>query len=303
MAVLSTVLVIAALVGCVRAIDGRRRLAGRRRLSLFACAAAALVMAVSTPAVSNMALGQVSFGIAALVVLDVLVLPRRWRGTLVGLAGAVKLTPMILVPYYLVTRQWRAAVNASVTFGVATVIGAALRWSDSIRYWLHPDVVRSTLGTLRRTDNWSIYGVLARTGLGGSVLTVAWVVLSALVVGLALWRARRHFRSGQLLEATLVMGLIAGLVTVATWPHHVLFLMLACVLMAVQRPLVGFPVLVGFTLACYVIPDSIGDWAVLLMAVLVVVGIRDFRRSSGHPTTDAPAVAEPPADPVAAAAQ
>ena len=303
MAVLSTLLVIAALIGCIRVIDGRRRLAGRRRLSLLACAIAALVLAVSTPAVSNMALGQVSFAIAALVLLDVLVLPQRWRGTLVGLAGAIKLTPMILVPYYLVTRQWRAALTASITFGAATVIGAAFRWSDSIRYWLHPDVVRSTLGTLGRTDNWSIYGVLARIHLGGVALTGAWLVLSAVVVGIALWRARRHFRAGQLVEATLVMGLAAALVTVATWPHHVLFLMVACLLVAIQRPVVGFLVLVGFTLACYVIPDTIGNWAVLLMAVLVGVGIRDLRRSGVDRPPDAPTVAEPPTDPVALATQ
>jgi len=104
------------------------------------------------------------------------------------LVGAIKLAPMILVPYYLVTRQWRAALNATIAFAAATIVGGVFRWSDSIRYWCHPDVVRASLGDPARTDNWSIYGVLSRLGLGDSARTVSWLALAAVVLGLAVWR-------------------------------------------------------------------------------------------------------------------
>lgn len=279
MALVTTLLVMAALMGCVGVIDRRRREAGRRMVPLFVCTAASLLMALSVPALANMTLGQVSFVIVAIVLIDVTLLPARWRGTLVGLVGAIKLTPMILVPYYLVTRQWRAAVNASVAFVLATVVSAAVRWSDSIRYWLHPDVVRNSLGDLSRTDNWSIYGVLSRVGLVDSTRTVVWVLVSALVLGVALWRARRHSLQGQELEATLVMGLATGLVMVATWPHHLLFWLVACAVLAMNRPAVGFPLLVAATLGVDLLPGSRGNWTVLLILALVVLGVPGPRRA------------------------
>jgi hypothetical protein len=86
LAVLTAALVMAALVGCIRAIDARRRRIGRRELSLFA-------------------------------------------------------------------------------FAAATIVGGVFRWSDSIRYWCHPDVVRASLGDSART--------------------VSWLALAAVVLGLA----------------------------------------------------------------------------------------------------------------------
>ncbi len=272
MSVLTTVLVMLAVLGSYSVVDARMRSTGRRLSGILAILAH-LPLACSAAATSNMTLGQLSFAVGALVLLDVTLLPKRWRGTLVGLAGAMKLTPLILVPYYLVTRQWRAAVNASVAFGAATLLSAALRWSDSLRYWLHPELVRTSLGELARPDNWSLYGVVSLTGLGGTPRTVVWLVLAAAMLGLAVWRARRHHRAGQELEAVLVMGVVGSLVAVATWPHHVLFFLVAGVLVSVQRPLVGFPLMVTFAVASHVLPFEVGPLVVLLMALLVVVGL------------------------------
>jgi alpha-1,2-mannosyltransferase len=296
--VVTTFLVMAALFGCYRVIDSRIRATGRGQLSRLLAILAPLPLTFSSAAASNMTLGQVSFAVAALVLVDVTLLPRRWRGTLVGLAGAVKLTPMILVPYYLFTRQWRAAINASVAFGAATLLGTAFRWSDSIRYWLHPELVRTSFGDLARSDNWSVYGVLSRLGLGGTVRTLVWLVLAAALLALAFWRARRHHRAGQELEAVLVMGLAAGLVVVATWPHHLLFGLAAGTLLAVQRPLVGFPLMIAFMLAGFQYTFQVGDLVVVLIALLVVLGLPKPPRPAAAAVGRSPdGVAEPVPDP------
>ena len=296
MAGVTTLLVMLALLGCIGAIDTHRLRVGRKEVSLLVVALASLPIAVSIPALSNMTLGQISFAIAAVVLIDVTLLPARWRGTLVGLVGAIKLTPMILVPYYLVTRQWRAAINASVAFALATAVSAAVRWSDTIRYLFHPEVVSNSLGNLSRADNWSIYGVLSRFGLDGSTRTVVWLLGSALVLAAALWRARRHSLQGQELEATLVMGLAAGLVMVATWPHHLLFCVVACAVLAMERPAIGFPVLVLATIGGELLPESPGNWMVLLIISLVVLGLPGRARraprttpldAARHPVPDA----------------
>ncbi len=283
LAVLTSGLVVAALVSTVTAVDARRSTSGRSEVPLLLVVIASLPLALSTPALANMTMGQISFAVAAVVVLDAALLPPRWRGVLVGLVGAIKLTPLILVPYYLVTRQWRAAANAAAVFGVATVLGAALRWPDTLRYWFHPETVRAAWGTLGRSDNWSEYGVLSRLGLHDTALSVAWLVLAAATVVAALWSARRHHRGAQQLEATLVMGLAAGLVTSATWPHHLLFLVVGCVLLAVQRPAVGLPVVAVLTLGTYAFPYYLGFGVVALMLVLVLLGFDGARRTAPAP--------------------
>jgi alpha-1,2-mannosyltransferase len=273
LAVLTTVVVVVALLGCFSVADARRRAVGRKEVSLIVWALVSILIAISIPTVANMHLGQVSFVVAALVLIDVTLLPPRWRGVLVGMAGAIKLTPMILVPYYLVTRQWRAALNACGAFGLAAVIGAILRLPDSERYWLQHDVIGNSLGDLARWDNWSIYGDLSRLGLNGSTLQISWAIGSAVVLGFAVWRSRRHFLQGQELEATLIMGISAGLVTVATWTHHLLILVVACALLAIRRPSIGIPALVAVTVAGYVTRLSIGFCVVPVMIAFVVFGM------------------------------
>ena len=273
MAVVTTALVVVAFVGCFRVVDARRQSVGRKKVSLISWVWVSILTGASIPSVANMQLGQVSFAVAALVLIDVTLLPPRWRGVLVGLAGAIKLTPMILVPYYLVTRQWRAALNACGAFGLAAVIGAIFRWQDSERYWLQRDVIGNSQGDVARWDNWSIYGDLSRLGLNGSTLQISWIVGSAIVLGFAAWRSRKHFLGGQELEATLLMGIAAGLVTELTWTHHLLLLVVACVVLAIRRPAIGIPALVVVTVAGYLTQFSIGFLVVSLMVAFVIFGM------------------------------
>jgi alpha-1,2-mannosyltransferase len=288
LAAVTTALVVVALVGCFSVVDARRQAVGRKRVSLISWVWVSILTAVSIPAVANMQLGQVSFAVAALVLIDVTLLPPRWRGVLVGLAGAIKLTPMILVPYYLVTRQWRAALNACGAFGLAAVIGAIFRWPDSVRYWLQRDVIGNSQGDIARWDNWSIYGDLSRLGLNGSTLQFSWIIGSAIVLGFAVWRSRRHFRGGQELEATLLMGIAAGLVTQVTWTHHLLLLVVACVLLTIRRPAIGLPALVLVTVAGWVMPTFVGFCVVPLMLAFVIFGMPGKRREQPRVESSGP---------------
>jgi alpha-1,2-mannosyltransferase len=273
MAIGTALLMMAALFGVFRLVDARRATVGRKELSPVVWAWVTMPIVFSMPAISNMQLGQVSFAVACLVLVDVLFLPPKWRGALLGLAAAIKLTPLIMVPYYLLTRQWRAAINACAVFGVAAIVGAIFRWHDSVRYWLERDVISNSLGDLSRWDNWSIYGDLSRLGLTGQPLTLVWAVVSVLVVGLAGWRALQQYRQGQGLEATLIVGLTAGLVVTATWPHHVLFVLVASAVLAVRRPLIGVPSLVFLGATIFLPQGLMGFCVSSLMVAFVIFGM------------------------------
>ena len=66
------------------------------------------------PVRSDLALGQINIVLILMIIAD-LTTGLSWRGhslphgLLVGLAAAVKLTPLVFIPYLVVSRQWRAA--------------------------------------------------------------------------------------------------------------------------------------------------------------------------------------------------
>ncbi len=80
---------------------------------------------------------------------------------------------------------------------------------------------------------------------------------------------------------SVVMGLAASLVSLATWPHHLLFLMVAIALLAWQRPLLGVPTLLLAVLPALAslvglppVPQSLeGHVAVVFMVIVVLAGL------------------------------
>ncbi len=79
-------------------------------------------------------LGQLGLILAALVLIDVMLIPPKYRGLLTGLAGRSS-GSLLMLPYYLVSRQWRAAVMTALGFGGATLIGFVALPAESVRYW------------------------------------------------------------------------------------------------------------------------------------------------------------------------
>ena len=53
-----------------------------------------------------------------------------------GLAAAVKLTPLVFVVYLMLTGRMRAAVTAMATFAAAVGVGFLVAPADSVTYWL-----------------------------------------------------------------------------------------------------------------------------------------------------------------------
>src|ERR1700744_1816396 len=101
-------------------------LAGRpaglaRAAAAFAIAAVGLWL---EPGGMTLFYGQVNLVLLALVVGD-LALPDRikFKGIGIGLAAGIKLTPLIFIPYLLVSRRAKAAAVSALTFAVTIGLG------------------------------------------------------------------------------------------------------------------------------------------------------------------------------------
>ena len=95
-----------------------------RRTVLWWALALVLPVLLFDPVRQTFLLGQVNIILALMVVADLTLDLPLPRGILVGLAAAIKVTPIILIPYLFLTRQGRSGARAIASFCVA---GAARR--------------------------------------------------------------------------------------------------------------------------------------------------------------------------------
>jgi alpha-1,2-mannosyltransferase len=181
------------------------------------------------PVQQTLSLGQVNLLLMLLVVTDLLtggaLVPggrtRWWHGIGIGVAAGVKLTPLIFIPYLLLTRRYRQAATASGVFAATVALGYAILPGDSGTYWANGLFLKANrivfLGT---RGNQSLRGVLTR--LAGSVSsgTVPWFAAAVLVAVVGLVAAALLYRARQPVPAMLACALTGLLVSPLSWDHH-----------------------------------------------------------------------------------
>ena len=167
-------------------------------------------------------LGQVELLLMALVVWD-LCQPgrRRWRGAGIGLAAGIKLVPLIFIPYLALTRQYRQAATAAVTFAITAAAGFAVLPQASWQWWFGADFLRAErTGFVGFLANQSLRGVFTRTS-GSLAGGVGWWLAAAALAGAAgLVTAARLHRAGRPVHGWLTCALTGLLVSPVSWDHH-----------------------------------------------------------------------------------
>jgi alpha-1,2-mannosyltransferase len=203
----------------------------------------------------GVALGQMSLAVVALVLVDFLALPPKWRGTLVGIAAAIKLTPLIFLPYFAITRQWRALVNATVATAGAAAVGYVVLPADSKLYWTKLLFDTSRVGDPTAWRNKSLLGLLSHFNIGGPLQHQLWLALVLVISVVAFWQAWRCFRRGEELAAALVVGTLSTVVSPISWVHHLVWIPLIAIylVMLARRG----PTLLGAGLLVTLITGSI----------------------------------------------
>lgn len=191
-----------------------------------------LMLVFSGPVAETIQLGQISLLVWTLVIVDLTLIPPRYRGVLTGLAGGIKLVPLFFLGYFALTRQWRAAALAVAGFLGATLVGFAVLPRDSLRYWTTEVLNTSRVGSLASQHNKSLLGLLEHWGWSGPD-HIVWVVLVALIVVIGFWQALRSYRSGARIAPILVVGLLAGIAAPITWMHHIPWLPLTAIYLLV----------------------------------------------------------------------
>jgi alpha-1,2-mannosyltransferase len=194
---------------------------GGRRGALVATAVMVPLSLLLEPVEDTVWFGQVNLVLMAMVVLDCLVSTPRWpRGLLIGVAAAVKLTPAVFLLYFLLRKDYRAAVTMTVTALAATAAGFVADWSGSLEFWFGRSGGAHAVGDPSSPVNQSLIGVLARFGLDGVQQAIAWALIVPVLGLLAAAGIRRALRSGAVPLAVVItagLGLVASPIS---WGHH-----------------------------------------------------------------------------------
>jgi len=199
---------------------GRTPLLGRSWWALPAGTAIALAL---EPVWKTLFLGQINLILMAFVVLDVLVLSlrgSRWAGVLIGLAAAIKLTPLIFVPHLFFTGRWKDGLRALGTFAALEAVMFAVIPVDAVRFWRDSATDPSRVGSVHWIFNQSLNGLVNRaTHLAPWSLAVAVGVAAVLAVP-AVWLVVRLHRRGEDAAALLVTAFYGLLLSPVSWSHH-----------------------------------------------------------------------------------
>jgi alpha-1,2-mannosyltransferase len=283
-------------------------LAGRRAWAVAAllCATASLAL---EPVRSNFDYGQINLILMVMIVADLTWVRTPWRGVLVGLAAAIKLTPLVFLLYFVAARDWKSLLR-----GVGTVVAVtALSWlalpSDSSRYWFHEVTDAGRTGPLGIVSNQSWNGMVHRAPFdGGHLGSAVWLVLSLATLAVGFVLARWLVAASRTAEAVLALALTELLVSPVSWTHHWSWLtvvpIVAFTLWHVHRSVaVALLVLLGLAVAApylwfqhgpgsQVSTNALVFGAAVVLVMWVVAEARD-RRRPGAPAGGSGAVAGP----------
>jgi alpha-1,2-mannosyltransferase len=174
------------------------------------------------PVRTTLYLGQINVVVLALVMADVLGRrDSRWRGVGIGLAAALKLTPLLFVGYLLVIGRVRAAATALLTFVLAGALGVLVAPGESRTYWWDGTFAAAgRISDIAATTNHSLNGLLARALGEGSIARTGYLAGAAVLVVATFVLAARAHRLGQELLALTLCGLCSAAVAPFAWSHH-----------------------------------------------------------------------------------
>lgn len=156
------------------------------------------------------------------------------RGVLIGIAGGLKLTPLVFGLILLVRRDWKGIITLGATFLATIALGFVLLPQEAPQYWFHAVSDPSRVGDINFVDNISIQGWLMHYGLNGTAAKLGFYLLAALSVVLTAAILYQLERRNKVLAQIAVTGFLMVSLSPISWSHHNVLLPLLVLVLIVD---------------------------------------------------------------------
>jgi alpha-1,2-mannosyltransferase len=188
------------------------------------------VLVAVEPLRTTLGYGQVNTMLMALVVADLLPdAPGERRripqGTLIGLAAAIKLTPLLFLVFAFLIGRRRTAVTGVISFAVFTGIGGILLPRQTLVFFGGLAGGNTRTASPLYTGNQSLLGVFYRLGDSSRVTTLAGLAVAGIVALLGAFVAAYWWRNGEKVFAVAIVGLCTCLASPLSWTHHYVWIL------------------------------------------------------------------------------
>ena len=197
---------------------------GRAWLTSLGWVCAAVL--VLEPMRSAIDYGQIEVVLMFVIVADLLVVPAPFRGVLLGLAGAIKLTPLIFLLVLVVRGDWKSTFRAIGAFIGASVAMWLVDPSISRTFWMHDVNSPGRTGPVSYPGNLSWYAIAHRWPFPSTGSIAAWSLVSLVTVGVGGFLAWRCSRTDRPSWTVVVVALTGLLISPISWSHHWIWLLL-----------------------------------------------------------------------------
>jgi alpha-1,2-mannosyltransferase len=211
--------------------------ARRLRMRLATAGLVALAGLTFEPFARNILLGQINIVLVALVVVDCLVVPARYRGMMIGIAAGIKLVPGAFVLFLVLKREWGAAVRCFAAFVVTVGLGAVFAPHDSWQFWSGGFMNLSRFGedAAIRGDNQSLTGAVMRLSRDLAPPPVLLLLLSVAAMALGLVAAKRQIDAGNDVAGLVCIAFGSLLASPISWTHHWIWAVIALMVLVRAR--------------------------------------------------------------------
>jgi alpha-1,2-mannosyltransferase len=202
-----------------------------------------ILMLGMEPVWRTLFLGQINLILMFVIVVDVLVITTaagrlgKWGGILVGVAGAVKLTPLIFVAYLLLMGHRSAAVRAIAAFFALQGLMFLISARDAWHFWtvtVVGDPMR--IGPVYWASNQSLTGLIYRITIVNPSSTKIAMAIGVVVAIPAALLVRRFYRHDKAVAALLVSAFFGLMFSPVSWSHHYVWVVPLLVMLVARMP-------------------------------------------------------------------
>lgn len=190
--------------------------------------------------------GQINIFLILLVCADVLgYTPRKIRGIGIGVAAGIKITPAAYALIFLVRKDWWSLARSFGFFLLTAIIGAILRWDESIYFWTKEFLISDRGGAPPYPPNQALTGLIARLGTSNEFAQMVMKPGFLIIAALCVWGAWRFEHAGRPVHAFLlvIMGIVLATPLAVTHHWAGVVLLFPLVLRAANKWVAGVAVL------------------------------------------------------------